>query len=616
MICQRNIRAAGVWIGVSSVALLTAVAQTSGETGEGSGVAIGGSVLEPVPVEALPDDGLIQRITVPDGFEVSVAARGLGNIRMLQVRPGGAIYATRRKEGDVIRLVDQNEDGVFEDFSVVASQPGTHGLAFDGETAFIATVRDVFTAPVRPDGSFGELTRIIDDLPDGGQHPNRTLALGPDGKLYISVGSTCNACDETNPENATLLRAEPDGSGRAIFASGLRNTIGFGWHPETGVLYGADHGIDWLGDEAQPEEFNRIEQGSQYGWPYVYGHSEVNPKGRPPEGFTPESWAAASDEPRLGYTAHAAPMQMIFYTGKAFPEAYQGDAFIVMRGSWNRIPPSGYELTRVRFEEGQPVAWEPFATGFLVQAENGTYGFLSRLAGVAQAADGSLLLADDANGTLFRIRYTGAEGGGVAAARQPAPDTVPPPLIDTLAVERFAVTNAVTVTSPTITQGAIIGIRHGAEGHNASPALAWSGAQEAASYVMLMEDPDAAAPKPFLHWIVYDIPAGITEIPEAQPPGPLLAGVGKAKQGANSRGDTGYFGPRPPVGDGPHAYHFQVFALDIAELGLEPGAGRQEVLAAMVRFQAATKDRRRKNLYTECRWAAVRSRRSVYTTVA
>ena len=152
------------------------------------------------------------------------------------------------------------------------------------------------------DGTFGELERIINDLPDGGQHPNRTLGIGPDDHLYISAGSTCNACAETNPESATLLRASKDGTSRTIFAKGLRNTIGFDWQPESGVLWGMDHGIDWLGDEEQVEELNRLEQGKQYGWPYVYGMGEFNPQDHPPEGITLEQWARALD--RAGARLH------------------------------------------------------------------------------------------------------------------------------------------------------------------------------------------------------------------------------------------------------------------------------------------------------------------------
>ena len=182
---------------------------------------------------------------------------------------------------------------------------------------------------------------MIDDLPDGGQHPNRTIAV-KNGKLYISVGSTCNACNETDVENATMVTTDMNGKNRKIYASGLRNTIGFGWHPVSGKMFGMDHGIDWLGDNDQPEELNEIIEGKKYGWAYVYADGKINPQDEVPSnlGLTNEQWAQQSENPVLMYTAHSAPLQMAFYTGSQFPAEYKNDAFITMRGSWNSIPPS------------------------------------------------------------------------------------------------------------------------------------------------------------------------------------------------------------------------------------------------------------------------------------
>ncbi|MCO5734202.1 YbhB/YbcL family Raf kinase inhibitor-like protein [Rhizobium sp. SSA_523] len=578
---------------LASSSLAQAQPQPQEKVGEYSDVVIEGSILEPRKIEIRDDRELADLIKAPAGFKVDVFARDLVNPRMLAVSDRGTLYATRRSVGDVIMLKDEDKDGKAESVQTVASRPGMHGIAFDGNTVFLVTVNDVYKAEVKEDGTFGELTRIINDLPDSGQHPNRTLAIGPDDKLYISVGSTCNACDESNPENATMLRAEKDGSSRSIFASGLRNTIGFDWEPSTGALYGFDHGIDWLGDEEQVEEVNRIEQGKKYGWPYVYGMGEFNPQDNPPEGMTLDQWAKQSTEPQIGYTAHSAPMQMAFYDGQAFPEEYRGDAFVAMRGSWNRRPPSGYEVLRIKFENGEPVGAEHFLQGFLIRQQDGSYGYLARLAGIAVGKDGALYVADDSNGVIYRVSHDAKEG---AAAASPAPgnqtaakpDAATPNVVEEMIDSKIAMelvdprdSRSLTVRSG-FAADAAIPLPHAADGDNASPKLDWSGAPEGTkSFVVIVDDPDSKSPKPFVHWIAYDIPANVTSLREGLPTEPILVAPKGLKQGANSQGSTGYTGPKPPVGDPAHHYHFQVFALDVETLGLEPGAKRDAVLAAM-----------------------------------
>lgn len=566
--------------GVAAIAL--AADKPEGKIGKFSDVVVEGSILEPEKVEVSDDAELEKLIKAPEGFKVRVFARDLINPRMLAVSDDGVLYATRRSVGDVVMLKDADKDGKADDAVRVASRPGMHGIAFHGSKVYLAAVNDVFVADVKEDGTFGPLTRIINDLPDAGQHPNRTLKIGPDGMLYISVGSTCNACAESSPESATLLRAKPDGTSRTIFASGLRNTIGFDWEPASGKLYGMDHGIDWLGDAEQVEELNLIEKGKKYGWPYVYGMGEFNPQDNPPEGITLEDWKRQSAEPLLGYTAHSAPMQMAFYSGDAFPAAYQGDAFVAMRGSWNRRPPSGYEVVRIDFENGRPVAFERFLEGFLIRRDGGAYGYLARLAGIAIGTDGSLFVSDDSNGVVYRVTYEGTEKKADAAkAATPATVADPPP--SKIAFELVDAKNgqAVEVKAPFERNGTIP-LAHVADGDNASPKLDWGRAPEGTkSFVVISDDPDAAQPKPFVHWVLYDVPASVTALREGLSTEPILQDPKDAKQGVNSMGSIGYTGPKPPVGDPAHHYHFQVFALDIETLGLDPGATREDVLARM-----------------------------------
>ncbi len=378
------------------------------ETPQGLSNAVEGAA---VITTTLPfDPQFMERLQLPEGFEVNIFAQNLGNVRWMAVAPDGTIFVTRRMEGDVIALADQDGDGVADspEVNVVASDiPYAHGITFNGNQLFLAADKEVFVADWAGGDNLGQMTALINDLPDGGQHPNRTIAFGPDGLLYITVGSTCNACNETNPENATILQAQPDGSNRVIFATGLRNTIGFGWHPQTGEMWGMDHGSDWRGNEQPPEELNLLAPDSNYGWPFCFADQQpdvfiANP---PPGGIGRAAYCQRTIAPVLTYTAHSAPIGMVFYTAEQFPEEYRNDAFIAMRGSWNRNPRSGYKIVRLHFDEnGQPTEFEDFMTGFLIEEQIANFG---RVAGLAVAPDGSLLIAEDTNGIIYRVAYTG-----------------------------------------------------------------------------------------------------------------------------------------------------------------------------------------------------------------
>jgi len=565
-------------INYAAAGILAITAIAPAQNGQQSDVRITGHVFKP---RQLPPPDLKQ-LKVPQGFRVERFAENAGNARMLAVGADGSVYVTRREQSDVL-LFKVGADGRSAGAPRrVAGRAGLHGIAISGGKVYLATVHEVYTAPILPDGSFGPLQMIIHDLPDAGQHNTRTMQIGPDNMLYIGIGSTCNECAEPNPENATLLRASLDGKSRSIFASGLRDTIGWGWHPQTGELWGMDHGIDWLGDDNQPEELNRIEKGKRYGWPFVYGDNRVNPHADPPGGLSKEEWSRASVPMVLGYTPHSAPMQMSFYTASQFPAEYAGDAFVSMRGSWNRKPASGYEIVRVRFREGQPTAIEPFLTGFLT--ESGEHG---RLAGNAITKDGSLLFTDDRNGVIYRVSYTGESGGRAISGN--IPDQ--PMLKQNRSGERspIAIQNPLvksgtklSVQSPAFGNGSSIPLIYSAYDQNVSPALSWSkGPTATKSYVLLMEDPDAkTTPLPVIHWVAWNILADVTSLPEGLPGADQLREPKGMRQGANQSGAVGYRGPKPPQGDPPHTYHFQIFALD-RELELLPGATREDVLAAM-----------------------------------
>lgn len=561
-------------------AALMSSAPSSAQQGDGTEVRFPVSIFKPNKVQ--PTTERVAQIKAPAGFTVEPFASGLKNARIVVVSDKGFIYVSRRDQGDVLLLKDENADGKADAAPVtVANRAQAHGLAIKDGRLYLATVKEVFAADIRNDGTLGPLTMIIGDLPDAGQHPNRVMKFGPDGMLYISVGSTCNACNESNAENATMLRVAPDGKSRTIFASGLRNTIGYDWNPETGELWGMDHGIDFLGDEVQPEELNRIEIGKQYGWPHVWGDGGLNPQSTPAGDVTKVQWREQSTPMTLGYAAHAAPMQMIFYSGSAFPAEYQGDAFVTMRGSWNRNPASGYEIVRIHFDKGQPVSIEPFVTGFLT---DGGKTHIARPVGLATAKDGSLLMSDDANGVLYRIAYAGTETKSTTAPAPPAgamEEQASRGVGVPLALKRkeTEAKASTKVSSELIEAGAKMPEEFSDYADGVSPPLSWTTVKGALSYVVVMEDPDAKPIEPFVHWVAWNIPATVTKLPEGLQEQPRLTEPEGVVQGLNSNGSHGYFGPKPPVGDPAHHYHFQVLALDTL-LDVPATADRDALLSA------------------------------------
>lgn len=355
-----------------------------------------GHIAHPDKLDPTPDR--LADLDIASGFRVAKFAEGLRKPRMLAFGEDGTLYVSRRDDGDVLAIRDDNRDGRGDEPRTFIKLDGVHGLAVRGRNIYATTVRQVYEIPLEPNGSAGTIKKVLDELPEGAQHPNRTIAFGPDRMLYVSIGSSCNDCMETNPEHATILMANPADWSRMVYAKGLRNTIGFAWHPRTGEMWGVDHGIDWLGDDAQPEELNRIERGRNYGWPFVFGTSQWNPTREPPPGKTKDQVLSESTSMAMGYTAHAAPMAMTFLDKADVPDDWKEDALVAMHGSWNRVPPSGYEIVRIRFENGRPVAIEPFITGFLTSS-----GQFGRPCGIAVAPDGSIYFSDDGHGVIYRV---------------------------------------------------------------------------------------------------------------------------------------------------------------------------------------------------------------------
>jgi glucose/arabinose dehydrogenase len=357
-------------------------------------------------------EALLSRLHVPPGFRVEVFAQGLEGPRVLALLPDGSVLASRPARGDVLRLRDADGDGRAEAVHpVLSGLKGVHGLAVHAGQLYLAAPGTVWTAPLGADGTPGAVRELVTGLPPGGAHDKPTLGVGPDGRLYMSVGSSCNACTGENDTRALLLRFALDGSGKEVFARGLRNTLGFAWHPDTGALWGMDHGSDHRGNDLPPEELNELKAGRDYGWPHVFGERQPDPLSEPPEGQMREAYAERTEPMVLGYQAHSAPIQLLFHDGRGLPAEFRGDGFVTMHGSWNRDPPTGYKVVRLRFEAGRPSRFEDFLTGFLSPDRKRVLG---RPAGLLQLPDGSLLVGDDSNGVLYRVRYVGADAAPAA----------------------------------------------------------------------------------------------------------------------------------------------------------------------------------------------------------
>ncbi len=357
--------------------------------------------------QARAEDGKLPLTTIrlPPGFKIEIFAEGVANARQMALSPKGILYVGSRQQGDVHAVVDADRDGRAERVVKIASgllMPS--GVAFRDGALYVAEVNRV----LRYDGIDGRLAEppepavVTSALPSERHHGWKFIAFGPDGKLYVPIGAPCNICPEGRPF-ASIARLAPDGSGLELYAEGVRNTVGFDWHPATGELWFTDNGRDWLGDDVPPDELNRAyRQGLHFGFPYCHGGDLPDPD------FGKDRKCSEFEPPAMNLGPHVAAIGMRFYTGSQFPAAYRNQIFIAEHGSWNRSQPIGYRITLVRLaaDGKRAVAYETFAEGWL-KADGRPWG---RPADVLVTPDGSLLVSDDLAGVIYRIRYLGQKG--------------------------------------------------------------------------------------------------------------------------------------------------------------------------------------------------------------
>ncbi len=343
-------------------------------------------------------------LNLPAGFAIDVFAEAgdFKTLRYIIEGANGEIFAADATANTITSISDTNGDGKADERHVFATGLNRPwGMAIGGGYFYVANtdavVRWKYTAGQK---SVEGKPETVTEVPGGGGHWTRSLTFNPDmSKLYVSVGSSSNIDVDPSPRS-TILEMNPDGSGRRVFASGIRNPVGLAFRPGSNELWTSVNERDMLGEDLVPDYVTHLEDGGFYGFPYAYlgQHEDPRRKGERPD------LVAKAIVPDVLLQSHSAPLGMAFYTGSAFPAEYKGDAFLALHGSWNRKLRTGYKVVRVTFNDGKPTGgYEDFITGWsLGEAQPQVWG---RPVAIVVHSDGSLLISDDAHNQIWRVTY-------------------------------------------------------------------------------------------------------------------------------------------------------------------------------------------------------------------
>jgi len=340
----------------------------------------------------------LDRIQLPPGFKIRLFASPVPNARSMAMSPQGTIFVGSRQAGKVYAVLDLNRDHIADDIITIAEGLNMpNGVAFRDGALYVAEVNRILRydnieqflrTPPNP-------VVINDTFPKDQHHGWKYIAFGPDDRLYIPVGAPCNVCKRKDQRYASIMRMRPDGSRLEIYTHGVRNTVGFDWHPATGDLWFTNNGRDWMGDDLPPDTLHHAPKaGLNFGFPYCHAGDVPDPE------YGAQISCSDFSPPAVKLGAHVAPLGMKFYTGKQFPTSYKNQIFIAEHGSWNRSIPIGYRITLVDASKHQPLKYEVFAQGWL--QGNKAWG---RPVDILVMKDGSLLVSDDRAGVIYRIAY-------------------------------------------------------------------------------------------------------------------------------------------------------------------------------------------------------------------
>lgn len=351
---------------------------------------------KPTPVD-LPESTYDGRLKAPRGVVITEFAKVAG-ARAMAVGPDGAVYVSLPRRGEIVRLVDANQDGVAEAQDIAVSGLNRpHGMAFRDGWFYIANTDGVVRLRLGADGKASGTLEKLNEYSAMGGHWSRSIVFGADGGMYVSIGSTCNVCEERTPDRAAVMRYDADGKNGRLYSSGLRNAVGMALHPASREIWVTQHERDNLAPNHQdlpPEEINILRDGAHYGWPYCHSSKVPNPE------FNDAARCATTEAPALGMQAHSAPLGISFLDrATRLPAEFRGDAVVAFHGSWNRDEPTGAKLVRIRVRDGRPVGYEDFVTGW--QGPDGRRW--GRPVDVVVHRDGSLLVSDDQAGIVYRV---------------------------------------------------------------------------------------------------------------------------------------------------------------------------------------------------------------------
>ena len=346
---------------------------------------------------ATPAVAPLADLRVPSGFSIAVFASDLAGARMMAISPEGVLHVARR--GDVVALPDADRDGRAEPRVVLSGLTNAHTLAFRDGYLYVGTtpaVMRVRWTNGAPDGTPEPFVDLPTSTP--AVHVSRSILFGPDGRLYVAIGSSCNVCIEPDTRRTTIQVFDAAGKNGRTFAAGLHNAVGLAWDPRTGRLWATETGQEQLGDDIPSDEINLIEDGKHYGFPFFYGQNVESHVAEIKD--APRTLKAdAVVKPALELPAHSTPLGVTFYTGTRFPEAYR-TMFVTLHGSTARSEKNGYKVVRIVMKDGRPVTADDFATGWLKD------GVMSgRPRGIITGPDGALYVSDDNKGFIYRISY-------------------------------------------------------------------------------------------------------------------------------------------------------------------------------------------------------------------